>query len=106
MFEEIIGCFLSFFSAVTLDAPHISREENSHGNRTEQSTSCISPHNIFRDFVSGFAEDHLSSQTEYVQLTNELLNRPTYIQSLFRSLKATFTQTLAVLPLVFKAVND
>ena len=98
MFEEIIGCFLSFFSAVTLDAPQISREENSHGNRTEQS-SCISRHNIFREFVFGFEEDHLSSQTEYVQLTNELLNNSTYIQSLFRSLKATFTQTLAVLPL-------
>ena len=76
--------FLAIFSAVTLDTPKISREENRHENQTEQSTSYISRHNIFREYVSGLQEDHLSSQTEYVQLTNELFkNRPMYIHSLF-----------------------
>ena len=104
MFEEIIGSFLSFFSVVALDTPQISREENSHGNRTEQSTSWISSHNIFRDFVSGLEDDEFSSQAEYVQLENELSNKPTCIQSLYRSLKTTFTQTLAVLPLVLMGI--
>ena len=104
MFQEIIASFLSLFSAVTLETPHISREENCQGNQTEQSTSYISRHNIFREYVSGLHEDHLSSQAEYVQLENELLNKPTYIQSLYKSLKTTFTQTLAVLPLVLMGI--
>ena len=39
-----------------------------------------------------------------MQLENELLNKPTYIQSLYKSLKTTFTQTLAVLPLVLMGI--
>ena len=100
MLEEVIGCFLSFFSAVTLESPQISREENRHENQAEQSTSWISRHNIFRELVYGFEDENLPSQTEYVQLENEVLNKPTYIQSLFRSLKTTFIQTIAVFPLV------
>jgi hypothetical protein len=56
---------------------------------------------IHKEYVS-FEEDNLPSETEYAQLGYELQNKPpSYIQSLVRSLRANFTITLAVLPLVF-----
>ncbi|CAB4031275.1 Hypothetical predicted protein [Paramuricea clavata] len=99
MLEEIIACFLSLFSALTLDAPRLSRREmNDSTSPSEQRTHNTWEDKIHREYVS-FEEDNLPSETEYVQLGYELRNRPTYIQSLLRSLKANFTITLAVLPL-------
>ena len=91
MLEEIFACFLSLFSALTLDAPQLSREMNASRSSSEQR----------REYVSALEEDNLPSATEYVQLGYELRNKPTYTQSLLRSLKANFTITLAVLPLAF-----
>ena len=84
MLEEIIACSLSLFSALTLDAPHLCREIDYNESLSEQ---CIPP-----------------LQAEYVQLANELRNKPTYIQSLLKSIKATFTITLAVLPLAITGI--
>ena len=92
MLEEIIACFLSLFSALTLEAPRLSRRE------MNDTTSSTREDKIQREYVS-FEEDNLPSETQYVQLGYELRNKPTYIQSLLRSLKANFTITLAVLPL-------
>ncbi|CAB3985935.1 Hypothetical predicted protein [Paramuricea clavata] len=99
MLEEIIACFLSLFSALTLDAPRLSREMDDNTSLSEQCTRYTWEDKIHREYVA-FAEENLQSETEYVQLGYELGNKPGYIQSLFRSLKANFTITLAVLPLV------
>ncbi len=100
MLEEIIACFLSLFSALTLDAPQLSREMNHNASVTEEITRYTWEDKIHREYV-WFHEDNLpSSETGYVQLGYELQNKPSYTQSLLRSLKATFTITLAVLPLV------
>ncbi|CAB3989290.1 Hypothetical predicted protein [Paramuricea clavata] len=90
--EEIIACFLSLFSALTLDAPRVSRRQ------TNDTTSSTREDMIHREYVS-FDEDNLPSETEYVQIGYELRSKPSYIQSLLRSLKANFTITLDVLPL-------
>ena len=84
MLEEIIACFLSSFSALTLDAPHLRRDINHNESLSEQYIPSL--------------------QTEYVQLGNELRNKPTYVQSLVKSVKATFTITLAVLPLAITGI--
>ena len=99
MLEEIIACFLSLFSAFTLDAPRLSREMNNNTSPSEQCTRYTWEDKIHREYVS-FEEDNLPSETQYVQLGYELRNQPSYTQSLLRSLKANFTITLAVLPLV------
>ncbi|CAB3983265.1 Hypothetical predicted protein [Paramuricea clavata] len=98
MLEEIIACFLSLFSALTLDAPRLSRELNDNTSPSEQRTRYTCEDIIHREYVS-FEEDNQPSETEYVQLGYELRSKPSYIQSLLRSLKANFTITLAVLPL-------
>jgi hypothetical protein len=100
MLEEIISSFLSLFSALTLDAPRLSRELNDNTSPSERRTRYTWEDKIHQEYVS-FEEDNLPSETEYVQLGYELRNRPSYIQSLLRSLKANFTITLAVLPLAF-----
>ena len=84
MLEEIIACFLSLFSALTLDAPHLRREIDHNEGPSEQYIPQL--------------------QAEYVQLGNELRNKPTYVQSLVKSIKATFTLTLAVLPLAITGI--
>ncbi len=104
MLDEIIACFLSLFSALTLEAPQLSREMNHNASASEEITRYTWEDKIHREYVS-FQEDNLpSSETGYVQLGYELRNRPGYTQSLFRSLKATFTITLAVLPLVLMGI--
>ena len=101
MLEEIIACFLSLFSALTLDAPRLSRREmNDNTSPSNRQTRYTWEDKIHREYVS-FEEDNPPSETEYVQLGNELRNRPSYTQSLLRSLKANLTITLAVLPLAF-----
>ena len=99
MLEEIIACFLSLFSAMTLDAPQPSREVNDNASPSEQRRRYTWDDKIHREYVS-FEEDNPPSETEYVQLGYELRNKPAFTQSLLRSLKANFTVTLAVLPLV------
>ncbi len=95
MLEEIIACFLSLFSALTLDTPQLSRM-NHNASPPEEITSYTWEDKIHREYVL-FQEDNSPiSETGYVQLRN----KPSYTQSLLRSLKATFTITLAVLPLV------
>ncbi|CAB4001331.1 Hypothetical predicted protein [Paramuricea clavata] len=104
MLEEIIACFLSLFSALTLDAPRLSRREMNDNERpSEQCARYTWGDNIHGEYVS-FKEDNLPSETEIVQIGYELRNKPTYIQSLLRSLKANFTITLAVLPLVLVGI--
>ncbi|CAB3983264.1 Hypothetical predicted protein [Paramuricea clavata] len=98
MLEEIIACFLSLFSALTLNAPRLSRELNDNASPLNQRTRYTWEDKIHEEYVS-FEEDNIPSETEYVQLGYELRNKPSYIQSLLRSLKANFTITLAVLPL-------
>ncbi|CAB3983267.1 Hypothetical predicted protein [Paramuricea clavata] len=99
MLEEIIASFLSLFSALTLDPPRLSRREmNDNTSASEQRTRYTWEDKIHKEYVS-FEEDNLPSEKEYVQLGHELRNRPSYIQSLLRSLRANFTITLAVLPL-------
>ena len=101
MLEEIISCFLSLFSALTLDPPRLSRREmNDNTSPSEQRTRYTWEDKIHKEYVS-FEEDNPPSETEYVQLGYELRNKPTFTQSLLRSLKANFTITLAVLPLAF-----
>jgi hypothetical protein len=100
MLEEVIACFLSLFSALTLDAPRLSSEMNDNTSLSEHSTRCIWEDRIHREYVS-FEEENLPPETEYyIQLGYQLRNKPTYIESLLRSLKANVTITLAVLPLV------
>ena len=99
MLEEIIAGFLSLFSALTLDAPQLSREMNDNASLSEQRTRYTWVDSIHTEYVS-FEEENLPSQTDYVQLGYELQNGPSYTQSLLRSMKATFTITLTVLPLV------
>ncbi|CAB3992041.1 Hypothetical predicted protein [Paramuricea clavata] len=86
MLEELIACFLSLFSALTLDAPRISRELNNHAWEDKI---------LHREHHVSFEEE-----TEYVQVGYELRKKPTYTRSLLRSLKANVAITLAVLPLV------
>jgi hypothetical protein len=99
MLEEIISCFLSLFSALTLDPPRLSRELNDNTSPSERRTRYTWEDKIHKEYVS-FEEDNLPSETEYVQLGYELGNKPAFTQSLLRSLKANFAVTLAVLPLV------
>ncbi|CAB4001333.1 Hypothetical predicted protein [Paramuricea clavata] len=99
MLEEIIACFLSLFSAMTLDAPQPFREVNDNASPSEQRIRYTWEDKIHREYVS-FEEENLPSETEYVQLGYELRNKPAFTQSLLRSLKTNFTITLAVLPLV------
>ncbi len=90
------------FSALTLNTPQLSREMNHNTSVTEEITRYTWEDKIHGEYVS-FQEDNLpSSEIGYVQLRYELRvrNKPSYIQSFFRSLKATFTITLAALPLV------
>ncbi|CAB3983266.1 Hypothetical predicted protein [Paramuricea clavata] len=101
MLEEIIACFFSLFSALASDAPRLSRELNDiNTSPSEQRTRYTWEDKIHKEYVS-FEEDNPPSQIEYVLLGHELRNKPIYIQSLLRSLKANFTITLAVLPLAF-----
>ncbi len=69
MLEEIIACFLSFFSALTLDAPQLSREMNHNASSSEEITHYTWEDKIHEEYVSSVQEDNLpSSETGYVQL--------------------------------------
>ena len=72
MLEEIIACFLSLFSALTLDTPQLSREMNHNASVSEEITRYTWKDKIHREYVS-FQEDNLpSSEIGYVQLRYEL----------------------------------
>ena len=96
MLEEIIATFLSLFSALTLDAPQISRQLPSSVSSLEEYNRCSWEDRIHGEDVS-FDQDRSLLPVEY------LPNEPTYRQSLLRTLKATVTITLAVLPLALMA---
>ena len=96
MLEEIIATFLSLFSALTLDAPQISRQLPSSASSLEEYNRCSWEDRIHSEDVS-FDQDRSLLPVEY------LPNEPTYRQSLLRTLKATVTITLAVLPLALMA---
>ena len=96
MLEEIIATFLSLFSALTLDAPQISRQLPSSASSLEEYNRCSWEDRIHGEDVS-FDQDRSLLPVEY------LPNEPTYRQSLLRTLKATVTITLAVLPLALMA---
>ena len=96
MLEEIISCFLSLFSALTLDAPRISRELQDHGSSPEESNRYFWEDQIDREYAS-FEQENLPS-SEYVALEQE--DERTYATSLLKSVKGTLGITLAVLPLV------
>ncbi|CAB4030780.1 Hypothetical predicted protein, partial [Paramuricea clavata] len=99
MLEEIIACFLSLFSALTLDAPRLSRKMNDNASPSDQCTHSTWEQTIYREYVS-FEEENLPSETENVQPGYELGSGSSHAKSLLRSLKMNFTITLAVLPLV------
>ncbi len=99
MLEEIIASFLSLFSALTMDAPRISREMNDNARTSDHATRYTWNIGIHREYAS-FEQENFPSSTEYVPLGNELVNAPTYKQSLLRSLKATLTITFGLLPLI------
>ena len=97
MLEEIIATFLSLFSALTLDTPRISRELSV--NHSEQPTWLTWQNKIHREYSSID-----SSRIEYAQLGNEQQIKPTYTQSLLRSLKVTLAMTIAGIPLAIIGV--
>ncbi len=84
MFEEIIAGFLSLFSAFTIDTPHVYRDKTSiNGSDLEQLDE------------SRFWDDE--TQTEYVKTDEDGIQvKPTFRQSMTRSLKANLSITLAV----------
>jgi hypothetical protein len=79
MLEEIIACFLSLFSALTLDTPQLSREMNDNSSSSEQCIRYTWEDKIHREYVSFEEENYLPSETQYVQLGYKLRNKPTYI---------------------------
>ena len=103
MLEEIIACFLSLFSALTLDMPHLSREMNYGENPTAQSSQNV--HLIIHEQFISSEEEFLPLKIEYQQLGNGLRYKPSFIQSLLKSLKLTFTITLAVVPVAFTGMS-
>ena len=98
MLEEIIATFLSLFSALTLDAPQISRQLDSSACSSEECNRCTWKDGILHREDVLIDQDRLPLQLEYLPLIDELPAEPTYRQSLLRTLKATVTITLAVLP--------
>ena len=94
MLEEIITTFLSLFSALTLDAPRISTQLESSASSPEECNHCSWEDGIHGEDMM-FEPHRLLLQVEY---------KPTYRQSLLRTLKATVTMTLAVLPLALLAI--
>ena len=98
MLEEIIACFLSLFSALTLDVPRISRELQHQGSLPEEYNRCSWENQIHTEYAS-LGEENLSTETEYLPLDHGLENRRIY-KSLLKSLKGTLGVTLALLPLV------
>ena len=94
MLEEIITTFLSLFSALTLDAPQISIQLERSASSPEECNHCSWEDGINGDDMM-FEPDRLLLQVEY---------KPTYRQSLVRTLKATVAMTLAVLPLALMAI--
>ncbi len=54
MLEEIIACFLSFFSALTLDAPQLSREMNHNASSSEEITHYTWEDKIHKDMSLQF----------------------------------------------------
>jgi hypothetical protein len=99
MLEEMIATFLSLFSALTMDAPRISREMSNNVTTSDKGTPYTWDVNIHREYAS-FEQEKFPSITEYVQLGSEPQDERTYRQSLFRSLKMTLTITLALVPLM------
>ncbi len=99
MLEEIIATFLSLFSALTLDAPRISHEMTV--NHNDESTWLTWQNKIHREYDS-FEQD--PSRVRYAQLGYELRIKPTYTQSLLRSLKVTLSMTIAGMPLMIIGV--
>ena len=103
MLQELISSFLSLFSALTLDAPELSRSINDRGSplrrprcsRREDETDSACP---------SFEEEQLLLVTGYAELGSELENRPTRVHSLLKSLKVTIAITLATLPLVLTGI--
>ena len=104
MLEEIIATFLSLFSALTLDAPQISRQLDSSACSSEECNRCTWKDGILHREDVLIDQDRLPLQLEYLPLIDELPAEPTYRQSLLRTLKATVTITLAVLPLALMAI--
>jgi hypothetical protein len=102
MLEEIISTFLSLFSALTLDAPRISREMSV--NHNDQSRWYTWQEKIHREYAS-FEQENYPSRVEYVQLGYELRIKPTYTQSLLRSLKVTLSIIVAVVPVILIGVS-
>lgn len=94
MLEEIIAAFFSLFSSLTMDAPRISCETNVD----ETSRWDTWQNKIHREYAS-FEQENCASRVEYVQIGYELRMKPRYRQSLFRSLKVTFSM-MSALPLL------
>ena len=99
MFEEIIAGFLSLFSAFTIDTPHVSRDKTSIvGSGVEK----LDESRLWDDETQkeyGTFEDTraLPTKSEYVEIDeDEIQVKPTFRQSMTRSLKANLSITLGV----------
>jgi hypothetical protein len=103
MLEEIIAGFLSLFSAFTFDPPHFSRQKV---NLTGVGVEKLDESSLGEDETPTLATDYgtfkdttiSSSWSEYVHDINEgeIQMKPTFLQSITRSLKANLSITLAV----------
>ena len=95
MLDEILACFLSMFSALALDAPHLSLESNRENRDESRSALCIRytwgkrNHRSFDQYIPLL-------RAEYVHCC---------IESLLKSLKVTFSITLAVFPVAFTGMT-
>ena len=94
MLEEIIACFLSLFSVLTLDVTRLQDQ----GSLPEEYNRCSWEDQIHREYASFAEEENLPKETEYLSLDHEPENRRIY-KSLLKSLKGTLGITLALLPL-------
>ena len=97
MLEEIIALFFSLFSSVTMDAPRISVEMNADEG-SEPSTLDTWQNKIHTEYAS-HEQENCASRVEYVQVGYELRMKPSYSQSLLRSVKVTFSMMIG-LPLL------
>jgi hypothetical protein len=100
MLEEIIAGFLSLFSTFTMDTPHLSRDKESiigSGVEKLDRQSALRDNETHTEYGTFLDETVFSTKLEYVQIEgDEIEVKPTFRQSLVRSLQANLSMTLAV----------
>ncbi|XP_028414590.1 uncharacterized protein LOC114537687 [Dendronephthya gigantea] len=101
MLDDIIATFLSLFFAVTVDAPRISREIN---NNFRDQDEPFNANDTSQGEYPSLVQEDFPSSSEYVSLSGVMENERSFGESLCKSLKATLTIILAVIPLVILGV--